>query len=63
MMWAASEVTLVGYSRSFEDEWLRIYQSSGTDDAIVQETFLNTSKANMAPIPTPIVWPPGVHTG
>jgi putative ABC transport system permease protein len=36
-------VALVGFSRSFEHEWLRMYQSSGTDIAVVQETFLNTS--------------------
>jgi putative ABC transport system permease protein len=36
-------VGLVGFSRSFEHEWLRMYQSSGTDIAVVQQTFLNTS--------------------
>ena len=36
-------VALVGFSRAFEDEWLRLYSSSGTDIAVVQETFLNTS--------------------
>lgn len=36
-------VGLVGFSRSFEHEWLRMYQSSGTDFAVVQQTFLNTS--------------------
>jgi putative ABC transport system permease protein len=34
---------LVGFSRSFEHEWLRMYESSGTDIAVVQKTFLNTS--------------------
>jgi putative ABC transport system permease protein len=36
-------VSLVGFSRGFEQEWLRLYSSSGTDIAVVQETFLNTS--------------------
>lgn len=36
-------VGLVGFSRSFEHEWLRMYQSAGTDIAVVQQTFLNTS--------------------
>jgi putative ABC transport system permease protein len=36
-------VALVGFSRSFEREWLRMYESSGTDIAVVQKTFLNTS--------------------
>jgi putative ABC transport system permease protein len=36
-------VALVGFSRSFEHEWLRLYESSGTDIAVVQKTFLNTS--------------------
>jgi putative ABC transport system permease protein len=36
-------VGLVGFSRSFEHEWLRIYTSSGTDIAVIQQTFLNTS--------------------
>ena len=39
----AAFVTLVGFSRSFEREWLNIYESSGTDIAVVQQTFLNTS--------------------
>ncbi len=39
----AAFVALVGFSKSFEKEWLRIYQSSGTDLAVVQKTFLNTS--------------------
>ena len=29
-------VALVGFSRSFEHEWLRLYQSSGTDIAVVE---------------------------
>jgi len=36
-------VGLVGFSRSFEHEWLRMYQSSGTDIAVVQQTILNTT--------------------
>jgi putative ABC transport system permease protein len=36
-------VGLVGFSRSFEHEWLLMYLSSGTDIAVVQQTFLNTS--------------------
>ena len=36
-------VALVGFSRSFEHEWLRLYTSSGTDIAVVDKTFLNTS--------------------
>jgi putative ABC transport system permease protein len=36
-------VGLVGFSRSFEQSWLRIYSSSGTDIAVIQETFLSTS--------------------
>ena len=36
-------VALVGFSRSFESEWLRLYSSSGTDIAVVQKNFLNTS--------------------
>jgi putative ABC transport system permease protein len=36
-------VALVGFSRSFEQEWLRVYQSSGIDIALIQKTFLNTS--------------------
>jgi putative ABC transport system permease protein len=36
-------IALVGFSRSFEHEWLRLYSSSGTDIAVVDKTFLNTS--------------------
>ena len=36
-------VGLVGFSNAFEHEWLRIYSSSGTDIAVIQQTFLNTS--------------------
>ncbi len=33
-------VGLVGFSSAFENEWLRIYSSSGTDIAVIQQTFL-----------------------
>ncbi len=36
-------VGLVGFSSAFENAWLRIYSSSGTDIAVIQQTFLNTS--------------------
>src|ERR1700678_3477186 len=36
-------VGLVGFSRSVEQQWLRIYSSSGTGLAVVQGAFLNTS--------------------
>ena len=36
-------VCLVGFSNGFEQAWLRIYSSSGTDIAVIQGTFLNTS--------------------
>ena len=36
-------VGLVGFSRAFEHEWMRIYSSSGTDIAVIQQTFLSTS--------------------
>jgi putative ABC transport system permease protein len=36
-------VALVGFSRAFEHEWMRMYESNGTDIAIVEKTFLNTS--------------------
>jgi putative ABC transport system permease protein len=50
-------VALVGFSNSFEHEWLRIYESGGTDIAVVQKTFLNTSvddsgAAKLATLPT-----------
>lgn len=41
-------VGLVGFSRAFEHEWMRIYSSSGIDIAVVQRTFLNTSLAESA---------------
>jgi len=39
----AAFVALVGFSRSFEREWLRIYESAGIDIAVVQKTFIETS--------------------
>ncbi|MGD0903384.1 MAG: ABC transporter permease [Terracidiphilus sp.] len=36
-------VALVGFSRAFEHEWLRMYESTGTDLAVVEKSFLNTS--------------------
>lgn len=36
-------VGLVGFSRAFENEWMRIYSSSGIDIAVIQQTFLNTT--------------------
>ena len=36
-------VGLVGFSSAFEQQWLKIYSSSGTDIAVIQGTFLNTS--------------------
>jgi len=42
-MGIAAFVALVGFSRAFEQEWFKIYDSAGTDLAVVQKTFLNTS--------------------
>ncbi len=36
-------VALVGFSRSFEHEWLRLYQNSGTDIAVLQSSLFNSS--------------------
>jgi putative ABC transport system permease protein len=36
-------VGLVGFSSSFEQQWMQIYSSSGTDIAVIHGTFLNTS--------------------
>jgi len=36
-------VALVGFSRAFEHEWMRLYTSSGTDIAVVETNFINTS--------------------
>ena len=36
-------VALVGFSRAFEHEWLRMYTSSGIDIAVVQSDLLSSS--------------------
>jgi putative ABC transport system permease protein len=36
-------VGLVGFARAFEQAWHKLYSSSGTDIAVIQETFLSTS--------------------
>ncbi len=36
-------VGLVGFSTAFEQQWMRIYSSSGTDIAVIQGTLLDTS--------------------
>src|ERR1700691_1479874 len=36
-------VALVGFSRAFEHEWMRLYTSSGIDIAVVQTNFLSSS--------------------
>lgn len=36
-------VGLVGFSRAFEQQWLRIYSSSGIDITVIRGTFVNTS--------------------
>jgi putative ABC transport system permease protein len=36
-------VGLVGFSSGFEQQWMRIYSSSGTDLTVIQGTFLNTT--------------------
>jgi putative ABC transport system permease protein len=36
-------VALVGFSRSFEHEWSRLYSTSRTDLVVVEKTFLETS--------------------
>lgn len=36
-------VGLVGFARAFEQAWLKLYSSSGTDLAVIQQTFLSTS--------------------
>jgi putative ABC transport system permease protein len=36
-------VALVGFSRSFEHEWMRLYSSSGIDIAVVDKNFMNSS--------------------
>jgi len=36
-------VALVGFSRAFEHEWMRLYTSAGTDIAVVEPNFINTA--------------------
>ncbi len=36
-------VGLVGFSTAFEQQWFRIYTSSGTDISVIQGSFLNTT--------------------
>lgn len=36
-------VGLVGFSTAFEQQWFRIYSSSGTDISVIQGSFLNTT--------------------
>lgn len=36
-------VTLVGFSRAFEDAWLSFYRSTGTDISVVGANFINSS--------------------
>ena len=36
-------VALVGFSRSFEHEWQKLYSTSGTDIAVVDKNFMNTA--------------------
>jgi putative ABC transport system permease protein len=36
-------VALVGFSRGFEQEWLKMYESAGTDIDVVQKTFMATT--------------------
>ena len=42
-MGIAAFVALVGFSRSYEKSWLDLYETAGTDIAVVQKTFMNTS--------------------
>lgn len=39
----AAFVSLVGFSNSFEEEWLKLYQSTGTDLVVVRGTSVNSS--------------------
>ena len=36
-------VSLVGFSSAFEQQWMRIYSSSGTDIVVIRGTLLNSS--------------------
>jgi putative ABC transport system permease protein len=42
-MGIAAFVALVGFSRAFEQEWLRLYTNSGTDIAVVETNFVATA--------------------
>jgi putative ABC transport system permease protein len=42
-MGIAAFVALVGFSKSFEQQWLNLYESAGTDIVVIRGTFLNTS--------------------
>jgi putative ABC transport system permease protein len=44
----AAFVSLVGFSNSFEEEWLNLYRGSGTDLAVVRGTSVNASIAQSA---------------
>jgi putative ABC transport system permease protein len=35
-------VALVGFSRAFEHEWMRLYTSAGTDIAVIKTNFINS---------------------
>ena len=39
----AAFVCLVGFSSGFEQAWMRLYSGSGTDIAVVDQTFLSSS--------------------
>src|SRR5580698_8288959 len=43
-------VALVGFSRAFENEWMHLYSNAGTDIAVVETNFINTSlSADLGP--------------
>lgn len=43
-------VGLVGFSTAFEQQWYRIYSSSGTDITVIQGSFLNTTMNESATV-------------
>src|ERR1035437_7428166 len=49
-------VGLVGFSNAFEQAWLRIYSSSGTDIAVIQGTFLNFERTREIGILRALGW-------
>jgi putative ABC transport system permease protein len=51
-------VALVGFSRAFEHEWMRLYTSSGIDIAVVQTNFFPAR--SMSPSPAKISAVPDV---